>query len=823
MGRGFAALGSSRGIRPTTHTTQPRSTLLLSARSRPLLAGGELSPAARRHVSRPATRDGTAVRLDTFRIEFTPERTLRIASTESGERSRFDLHVEVMAGGSVIQQQTLEVRPAPPRRPVTYYADFGDDLINIFGIGAGSRSPRLHHQLREGGPVMGHRAARDADGLIHFDKEGFDQYFRRLQCQGVAKEILWLLPFPLVTEAAAYDAQDWREFTAQAQAIIRSRHLAAIVTKAERHSAWGWLRDLMAFRLDPSLHQALSDSAIAHGISLAMSYRPFEQAVSKYYEIPVFQDDGKFLWFYQPLASPNVNAHPEQVGFAHYREVLRRMGRGAEGDPAEIELSTVGDAEPFLARYRARGDNLRLLASSFAPIQSDSFVLVRHSDGAYELTPFHTIQQKAESHRQRITGFELVHDGVRGLRLRGIRVPTAFPFLLVDNPAAEAPVVLDGRRPAQFRNSEGVAIGRNAAYFALPERSDELRKTRTGGVTADGEYNPAFFATEAGVRYTYRAGSQELRDAVLVLNRGERFSTEMVDFALPAARAAAINEIRSVMQYPAFRSLYLNTRSHAQLAGDSRDGADGVQPAPYYDPPKRATAHLGLDLAYAPRVVADDAALRITATETLANWQPGEWAGQCQSSECPHPWRLARNTVIAQGLRSLILDLRAAFPGMPMQVVLPEREQVNREVAAHQQTMPAGAVSYTAGRYNYIQNIGEGMAMLDLSGTDLAPVLLGVGAFVSPAVLEKYLDAALRDLRGNHGSRYQGPLSIMYEGQYALKDEQGRQAREAAMCRMLARPDRIAEIVLYEAADWTYRLPWDGFGFLDGCSKTGRP
>ena len=58
----------------------------------------------------------------------------------------------------------------------------------------------------------------------------------------------------------------------------------------------------------------------------------------------------------------------------------------------------------------------------------------------------------------------------------------------------------------------------------------------------------------------------------------------------------------------------------------------------------------------------------------------------------------------------------------------------------------------------------------------------------------------------------------LYEGQYGLKDEKGRESREAAMCRMLARPAGIGEVILYEAADWTYRLPWDGFAFLDRCA-----
>jgi hypothetical protein len=43
------------------------------------------------------------------------------------------------------------------------------------------------------------------------------------------------------------------------------------------------------------------------------------------------------------------------------------------------------------------------------------------------------------------------------------------------------------------------------------------------------------------------------------------------------------------------------------------------------------------------------------------------------------------------------------------------------------------------------------------------------------------------------------------------------------MCRMLSRSGELKEVVLYEAADWAYRLPWDGFDFLDRCSPRTAP
>ncbi|MCC6586093.1 MAG: hypothetical protein IT168_05190 [Bryobacterales bacterium] len=753
-----------------------------------------------------------------FRIETTGQGRLRIVSSDGREGVIADIQVDVLKGESVVETQTLHIRPAPPTRPITYYADFGDDLINIFGAGLGGARGGLHHQLREGGIPSGASPVRGPDGVIAYDKEGFDQYFRRLQCQGVAKEILWLMPFPFITDHSAYDAQDWKEYKQQALAIIRSPELGALVRKAEKHLSWGWLRDLMVLRLDTSLHKALSDSAVDHGIALGVSYRPFEHAASKYYEVPVFDATGKFLRFYHPLATPSTDMHPDRVGFAHYREVLRRMGRQDDGELYELEFSSAQNSGAFLERYRKKRDNLRIVASRFPPIQADSFVLVRLAQGSYDLMPWAKLQARAEAQRIVLSGFQLSQDGAT-IRVKGLRLPTEFPYLLIDNPSGEAPLALDSGRPVRLRTRKGGELGRTANYFSLAGGSAESKKTHIAGITVDGEFHPAFFATETALRLTYKAGRwKELRNAVLVVNRGEVYSSEMVDYNLAPARRNAVREIAAVLKYPAFRFIYVNTRSHTQLAADSRDGVDGVRPAAYYDPPRRATAYLGIDLAYAPQAVANDPALLNAPAAELSSFSSGEWSGYCQTEDCPYLWRAARVRAVASGVRKLVFDLKQTFPATPIHVVVPEREAVATAMAAFQRSLAGQPVSYSSGRYNYIQNIGEGVTRLDLTGTDVAPVLLGVGAFVSPVVLEKYLDTALADLRANHGSSFRRPRAIMFEGQYGLKDEAGRRARVQALCAMLARKGQIGEVVLYEAADWIYRLPWSGFDFLDRCT-----
>ena len=776
-----------------------------SARSWPVLAE---SPADM-NVSLSAVRGGAVItqsrgRVLTFgglRVEFDARNKLRVTSTNKAEAAAFDLRIDLSSGGRAIQSQTVQVRAASPKRPIAYYADFADDLLNIYGLGFSASPPSLLHQLREGGAPAGPPSIRTADALPVIDRQGLDQYFRRLQCQGIEREILWLSPFSLVTDAGAYDPADWKDLTERANAIARSKDMAAIQRNAPGFSSWGLLRDQMVFRLDPKLHQALSDSAIEHGISLALSYRPLEQGVSKYYDMAVFDSEGRYLGQYLPLASPTVNAHPDRVGFAHYREVLRQAGRGDEAEPVEIELRVVGDAP--------KTTNLRLLASGFAPIQSDSFVLVRHPGGSYELMRWREVQPKAEARLQPVTGFQ-VETGPGMVRLKDVKIPEDASYLLIDDRGGEAPLTLDSRRPAILRNRKGEELGRNVTWFSYDGTSGDLKKTRLGGITADGEYNPVFFAAEAGVAHAYKLrDGQPLRNAVLVIHRGDRFSSEMVDFTLPAAREAAIREIRAVMKYPAFRSIYLNTRTHTQLVADTRDGVDGLQPYPYYEAPRKGI-HIGIDLAYAPRLAGRDPKLAKAPLTEFANFSPGEFAAQCQTADCTHPWRLVRNREVARGIRDLILDLKRAFPHVPIEVVVPESEAVSRQMAQFQ---TPDAVPHTAGRYNYIQSMSEGMAMLDLTGTGARPVLLGTGAFVSPAVLERFLDAALKDRPGAR--------AIMYEGQYALSDAKGKAAREGSICRMLARPE-ISEVVLYEAADWAYRLPRNGFDFLENCSKGTR-
>jgi amidase len=775
-----------------------------------------------------ALQKATANMLDWLRSDYglTPEE----AHVLIGTAARFDVAsvpnprftmacriekklVERAGGARRVEAPVCAPQPA---RPIAYYADFGDDLINIFGAGAGAGAGKdvFHHELRleDAGGRNRSTPNRTPDGRLLFSRAGFDDYFRRLQCQGVRRLIVWLSPYPFVTGASVYDEQDQARYDQQARAIIESRELTEAIARRSGHVEWAWLRDMMSLRADPQAQKDFAESARAHAVKLAVSYRPFEPAASKYYEIPVFAADGQFLWTFFPLASPAVNSRAREIGFANYREVLARMGREKEADVESILLDDVRDVDAFLARFRIHGDNLRVVASDWPPLQSDSLVPVREADGSFRLRAFAEIQTRAEARRYVAKGFTVRRENGGGLRIAGLRIPRGYRYILLENPSTEAPLKLLSRAPARLVARAGNALGRTNVYWSFDESTPERKKTRVAGITRDAGYHTVFFASEAGAEYLKSAGTHVPLDrSTLVVDRGDAYSAETMDFNLPAMRELAVAELRAILAHPAFDEIYVNTRSHTQLAGDMADGVDGIKTKADYAIAKRPGRHLGVDLGYAPRGVSEDAALRRVSAASLTTFQHGEWEGGCQSADCAWPWRYARNTHIAHGVRALLDNLVVAFPGTRIRVVLPERQNVADAVASLRKTMPPATVSYTGSRNNYMPSIGEGMTMLDLTGLKVEPVLLGVGPFVDAKLLDAYLEHALADLKTNRGSSFRGPRAIMYEGQWTLGRANGEQERLSRISQMLSR-EGIGEGVLYEAADWIFRLgvdqPW---------------
>jgi len=806
--------------------------------SAPLAANEEVVLTLLRSGEKLSEGKSGSVEAEGLKISLTRDGKLSVVSTSQASAPVLELRITVRRVGAAPEEQVLTIRPAPPTRPVSYYADFADDLINIFGLGVISNRQFFHHELSS--PPTGKSRYRvphrDSDLNLLIDKSGFDQYFRRLQCQGISRLIVWPLPFPFLADPSGYEKEDWDRFKAIARAALESQELKDILVRNGSDKTgivtWAWIRDTIGLRLNPEIQKIFGDSAREHGIALALSFRPLEPAVTKYYEVPVFDHDGSFFLNYLPFASPHVNFHFNTIGYANYREVLASMGFEDEAGVGTIRIPQAGNIDAFLQRFQASRDNLRIIAADFPPMQSDSLVFQRRRDGSFQLRRFGDLSRQAYSKRRSVTGFSIKRDG-NDLLITGLRIPRQYRYILLENPSGKASLEMSSFKPVLLFSKKSTPLGRLQTYWAFDETTPERKKTLVAGIPEDGGYHSTFFASEASATYLASQPRSTLEGCTLVIDRGDAYSPEMIDYNQPEARAFAIKEIASIVRHPAFDEIYLNTRSHTQLAGSMADGEDGIQPKVEYQAAKKPARHLGLDLAYAPRLAISDPELRRLASseatlEKLTMWQPGEWAGSCQSPDCDSRWRYVRNLGVASGVRLLLLDLSRRFPDKRLRVVLPERSAVVEAVESVRANLPREAVHYAGSRNNWIQNIGEGMSMVDLTDLEVEPVLLGVGPFVNITILEAYLTHALSDLAANNGSKYKGPKGIMYEGQWTLRGQltayrpagwtpEGKKAREERMCAMLKRED-ISEVILYEAADWTYSLSLDDpFSFLDEC------
>lgn len=761
------------------------------------------------------TAEGNPVQLDGLKLSVDDAGTLTVSSASADDQVSLLLEIRHDSADSTTKTQQLRVRPAPPTRPLTYLADFGDDIIRIYG---GS-----NHEYR---PIT---------------QDGFDQYFRRLQAQGISRLIMWQSPFPYIVDPDDYSPEDWQRYKGQAEAILQDEQLAAGIRDSSGFSAYRWLQQLMALRLMPELGEMISTSAQNHGITLTASFRPFEAALTKYYVIPVFESDGTFLWNFQPLCSPTINYHPEQCGFAHYREVLRAAGHSESGDLDRITLPGVDNAAELVQRFDDGHTDLQLVASPFPPLDAGSFVLVRDSDGRFSLSRWSSLRSRALAQLTRLDGVRMTEaDGA--LQIGNVSLPDGCCYLWLSQPE-DSPVewTVSADTPVILRAAAGNRLGGENVLFCRHQQDEQPEKTRVSGIPPNGHYHAEFQATEESTRWCQSGPPRvTLKDRVLVINIGPAYSVEMMDFTQPAARAAALNQLRTVLKYPAFEDIVINTRSHTQLAGYLGDtGKEVGTLAALYRAGARGVRRIGIDKAYVPRNAAatpllnsllsePDGAERITTT------QSGAWLAVSCQTPSTYPWRYLRNELVGQGVRQLLLDLRQEFPDERIQVVVPPAEAAVNRILTQLDTLPdRNGNAFGRDHYrrlwcsnNHIPTIGEGMAMVDLSGTNIEPIFLGTGGYSQdPATFRLYVDECAADLADNRGSTFRGPRSYFYEAQSSLRATDkaaARGHREAVICSLLSRTDAINEVILYEAADWTYFLSLSdpdlcGHSFLDRC------
>jgi len=753
--------------------------------------------------------EGTTLNFSGLTISLGHNGKLKIVSAPGSPTMSFELDVTLDFENGLQDSQTgLEVRPAPPDRPISYVADTSDDFYYIFP------------NAWEG-------------STWKIEKGGFDQYFRRLQAQGVTREIMWLRTFPFIADPCNYEPQDWDRHKEQSMAIINSGLCSS--------GTWSWGRRMLSPSFQADFGEKLSQSAIDHGIPLAISYRPFEPALTKYYEIPAFDSDGTYLWGFLPFASPAVNYHPEDVCYSHYRTMLKDMGHPEMGRIGTIEITNMQNTTTFLNRWNTSGDNLKIVAANFPPIQDYCYVLQRQTDGSFEMVQYTHIKPAVQSQLFEVTGFDVVLDGT-SILITNLDIPDQFRYIMLSNPsqAADAPN-FHKNVPIKLWSQAGYEIGRKTWYWALNSTIDPDQTTYIAGITADGGFNTEFYTTENSVALLKGQPTRRyLVDETLVIDHGMPHSVELIDFNQQAARDFVVAELATILAYPAFDEIFINTRTHTDLAysmGDTLDltSASGLGLASsgayasagylYYQ-----YMHLGAHLAYTPQSSATNSRMLACVAdpdnklERITQWIQDEFSyyNPCQSPTTNFDWRYTRVTESANGIRELMIDLEDAFPGLRTRVVLPERQAANEAVKAGLDLMGYGSdyMRYIWSTNNFTYTTCEGMALLDLTGLAAEPVFSGIRHAPDQNPLELYIDECIINMADNHGSSYSGPRSIFYEAGSTINSQDSR--RNEIICYLLSETADINEVILYEAASWTYSLNINdpyvyGYYFLDSC------
>jgi hypothetical protein len=795
---------------PTTLRLAPRNSevpfayLVGSKRSWPVVLGDQRAAGQLRlqyQRDGKVAQSGSRLRVGGVTVVVSAQRELQVLA-DAGATERLSLELILDDQGQTTTQ-TIQLQPAPPPRPISYISDLVDDLIRIFWDG-GARRWRP------------------------FTRDAFDQYFRRLQCQGVSRLIVWPSPFPVLADPANYPQADWQRYVDCSRAILENKALNRSLRNASGLPSWRWLGLLMKLRLNPSIMRQYAASAQRHGIRLSVSFRPFEAALTKYYVVPTFDHSGDWLWNFLPSASPATQFHPDRVGFAHYRTLLQRMGQPAAARLETLELSGVPQARELAARFAAGHRDLQLRASAVAPIDEQSLVLMRDGGGEMRLVPYETLRPSVESRLPVLRGWSLEATGDTSVRLTGLRRPAGLRFLWLEAQGDfGATIRLPADGQASLRSAADNRLGRVNAWWSLTGDDEESRRTRIVGIPTDGQYRTEFQAIEAShaVLLKRKAAQVALADKRLILDLGPDWAVETVDFEQPLARREALAEIATQLALPAYDEIFINTRSHTQLAASVGDGVLGIKPILDYRRAGKNYQHLGIDRGAAPRGLAQHAPWlrsleRAGSVEPLTTWQVGAWKGACPTDASRFAWRFHRSRAIARGVRRLLVDLEQRFPNTRIRAVLPPRSAVENEVTAALVSLKKpdkgvyGADFYRHiwGSLNHIPAIGEGMAEVDLSDLRTEPVFLGIRYLPPPGPLKLFVDASVVDLKGNRGSRFNGPRSFCYEAQETLrrKDKQATAMRREQIIRgLLARSEDIGEVILYEAADWTYNLSLD--------------
>ncbi len=476
--------------------------------------------------------------------------------------------------------------------------------------------------------------------------------------------------------------------------------------------------------------------------------------------------------------------------------------------------------------------------SQFPPFDPNAYVLVKLSNEKYKLVRYHHIQEKTLSKKITIPCTKFEPEKNNNIRLLNLNIPVEYRFIQISShSSSEDSISLSTDAPVRIIAKAGNPLGKFNNYWVIADQKKDTYGTRVGPLFQTGTLRSQFDTTRKSENYFLtQPETISLNENILVIDRGDAYTDEMINLQNAETRKIAIKQIRDILSYPAFDEILINTRSQTQLAGSWGDRKLGVRPTLEYRRKKvKGYRQLGLDYGYGPASIGRNQDLvqaiknNPKAIRELTHHVSMEWESTCQSPTRPYHWRYMRNKAIAKGLRLFFEDLRKEFPETRIRAVLPPsatveknvKEAISKMKKEKGQNYDPDYFRYLCSYLNYIPAIGEGMTMVDLNGLNIEPMILGYRGLPDKEPRQIYLKEFLKDLRIKHD--YKGPYSFYYEAQESLRTPakyKPQEKREEIIKELLADPDDIKEVILYEAANWIQYLPFQDkihgqHGYLD--------
>lgn len=679
----------------------------------------------------------------------------------------------------------------------TMYADFWDDLIVLLKQSNGTwKNPT---------PAI------------------FDDYFSTLKGIGISRLVVWESGLPMLlnledeycgagktSETGLGSCDDWKLHKQRINALVSARY--------ELLGTWQNVIELRRTQLaNMGLISMVRAAAARAGVSLSFSYRPVDPAISLYYQIPVVSRSFIVREPFLPFASPEVNYYPEQLGQAHYR---RLMMQGRESNDPVRKRATLSTIQ--IPSYpNGPLPKLRIVGSRNPPYAPSSKVLQEQTDKSYRLVPYSSVKDYVEArpyNRYVAKGFTTRFASGKGLLIEGVSIPEDYPYIWIENAggAGDPVPVFPAQNPVRFWSQAGTELGRLHQYYSLDKSVDPSEQTWVANVTASGGLLPErqVGQNSLDIANAQLAGKVPLNKGTLVINRGEFFTSEILDFRRPTARAHAIRFMKRALQ-EGYDEVLINSRTHAALPG--------------YINTAYTNYWFFSDAAFTTLVQNDTQVTKLTTFDGgFGYYAPGSVylpneimpGSHCQKSTCQFQFRYNRNVQMAVGLEALAKDtavLSASVQAKTPRMLITPREETTLSFASQ-------GVSYTS--INHDPKVAEGFSLVRLNNTNVEPVYLGVRDLPSETHANMIIQGLVDDLADRRSSNYLGPMTFFNESHVPLVNNKNNQStytnltakRRAIICETLKNSSAVHEVLVYESAEW-YRLAKDSRSWVRDGAK----